>query len=115
MGLPDLEFISFGSMGKVLSEDSFDGDKFKGVAKKRRMTSATATKLKLTHFNEMDPTFMNIRHLELICPFTRHISLSMPISVYNAIDDNENVIAVDILRGNATRVLLNLSKFLKSF
>jgi hypothetical protein len=81
-------------MGKVLSEDFVDVSHVKGVAKKRRCMPT----LKLTHFNEMDPTFMNLRSLESICPNIRNISLSMPVSVYHDGDDNNDKVAVDILK-----------------
>ena len=61
-GLSNLEFISFGSMGKVLSQDQ--DLKIKGIASKRKRQ----TILKLTHFNEIDPSFMDIPRLQLLCP-----------------------------------------------
>jgi hypothetical protein len=76
-GLPNLEFISFGSLGKVLSQDV--DVKIKGVASKRRRQM----KLNLTHFNEMDPTFVDVRRLEEMCPHIQHISLSLPIIIHS--------------------------------
>ena len=53
--------------------------KIKGVAGKRKRQ----TMLKLTQFNEMDPTFVDVRRLEELCPNLQHISLSLPIIIHS--------------------------------
>ena len=94
--MPNLEFISFGSLGKVLAEDTVSNARG-NVTKKRRLSSRT---LKLTHFSEMDPSFMNVKRLRDVCPNVRHVSLSMPVVIHDASDNNDvNSVAVDILNG----------------
>lgn len=62
-GLPKLEYISFGSMGKILHSGFKD------------------EKLKLTYYSELDPTFVNIPLLQSLCPRIAHLSLSVPITI----------------------------------
>jgi hypothetical protein len=68
----------------------------KGVASKRRRRPSSAS-LKLTHFTEMDPSFVDVSRLEQLCPHLRHISLSIPISIDT---DNNSAVYVGILTGN---------------
>jgi hypothetical protein len=56
-------------MGKVLSQDL--DLKIKGIASKRKRQ----TSLKLTHFNEIDPSFMDIPRLQQLCP---NIQVTLP-------------------------------------
>jgi hypothetical protein len=44
-GLPALEFIGFGSMGKILNSSEFED---------------LSEPLKLVHFNELDPEVVNV-------------------------------------------------------
>lgn len=64
--LPNLEIVAFGSLGKVLA-NGFDLD--------------DQPSLKLAHFYEIDPAFVNVNHLQKLCPNLAHINLSVPISM----------------------------------
>lgn len=64
-GLPKLEYISFGSMGKIL-HTGFD---------------SKVEELKLNYYSELDPTFVNISLLQSLCPHIAHLSLSVPITI----------------------------------
>jgi len=64
--LPHLEIVAFGSLGKVL-KNGFDLD--------------DQPCLKLAHFYEIDPAFVNVNHLQKLCPNLTHIVLSVPISM----------------------------------
>jgi hypothetical protein len=76
-GLPVLQFISFGSMGKIL-DTGFDLDK-------------EDHKLRLTHFTERDPTFVRVDRLQRLCPHIAHISLSVPITINSCGNIDANV------------------------
>ena len=86
-GLSALEFISFGSMGKILNSGEFDN---------------LSTPLKLVHFNELDPEFVDVQKLQRLCPNIAHINLSVPISINPSglIDANASVPCVEILKVN---------------
>jgi len=88
-GLPALEMISFGSMGKILnSSGDFDD---------------IAEPLKLIHFNELDPECVHVPKLQRLCPNIAHINLSVPISINPSglIDANANGPCVEILKALA--------------
>ena len=65
-GLKFLEFISFGSIGKIINHADFDPKK---------------EKLRLTYYSELDTSFVDISRLSQLCPFIVSISLSVPISI----------------------------------
>jgi len=87
-GLPALEFISFGSMGKILNSSEFED---------------LSEPLKLVHFNELDPEVVNVQKLQRLCPNIAHINLSVPISINPSglIDANASVPCVEILKALA--------------
>lgn len=70
-GLPLLEYINFGSIGKILSE--------------------CEEKLKLTHFSELDPAFVDVKRLQRLCPLIGHVSLSVPITINSSGNIDANV------------------------
>ena len=72
-GLPKLEYISFGSMGKVLN------------------TGFEDEKLKLTYYSELDPTFVDIESLQSLCPRIAHLSLAVPITINHSGDIDANI------------------------
>ena len=90
-GLSALEFISFGSMGKILNSGEFDN---------------LSTSLKLVHFNELDPEFVDVQKLQRLCPNIAHINLSVPISINPSglIDANASVPCVEILKVNQSGI-----------
>jgi hypothetical protein len=73
-GLPHLEYINFGSIGKVLDSGKI-----------------AAAPLKLNYFSELDPAHVNVSQLSLLCPNIQHISLSVPININAAGEINTNV------------------------
>ena len=66
-----LEFISFGSIGKIINHADFDPIK----------NGDQSEKLRLTYYSELDTSFVDIPRLSLLCPFIVSISLSVPISI----------------------------------
>lgn len=66
-----LEFISFGSIGKIINHADFDPIK----------NGDPSEKLRLTYYSELDTSFVDIPRLSLLCPFIVSISLSVPISI----------------------------------
>ena len=60
-GLANLEIISFGSMGKILST-GFEEN---------------SGPLKLIHFNELDPGYVQVDSLARLCPYIAHLNLSV--------------------------------------
>ncbi len=87
-GLPYLEIISFGSMGKILQNSAFNEEK----------------PLKLVHYYELDPEFVQVDRLQRLCPNLAHINLSVPITINPSgnIDANANgTPCVDILNALA--------------
>ena len=87
-GLPNLEFISFGSMGKILNNSEFEN------------LMENKPPLKLIHFNELDPEFVQVERLQRLCPNLAHINLSVPISINPSglIDANASVPCLEILK-----------------
>lgn len=73
--LPDLEYINFGSLGKVISADEFDSDET----------------LKLTYYSELDPNIADTTRLTRTCPFIQHISLAVPIHISSTGNIRANV------------------------
>lgn len=65
-GLPNLEIISFGSMGKILQSNDFQSSK---------------REMKLIHFTELDPEYVQVDRLAQLCPYLAHINLSVPITI----------------------------------
>lgn len=64
LGLPKLEYIYFGSLGKLLQDRDLLDHK---------------SQLNLTYYCEMDPNFVDIHSLEQRCPNIQHIYISDPI------------------------------------
>jgi len=75
-GLPRLEYISFGSIGRVL-------DCFTAVE--------DSAPLKLTYFSEQDPAYVDVPRLSRLCPDISAISLSVPYSINDAGEVSTNV------------------------
>ena len=73
-GLPKLEFINFGSLGRVISGDEFD-DLL--LLHHHRPT-------RLRYFSELDPANVDVARLRVLCPHLSHLSLSVPISFEHA-------------------------------
>ena len=80
--MPKLEFISFGSLGKVLQ-----GEEFSNIlpvpsvaATGDEKQDPTNRPLRLRYFSELDPSFVDVSRLQLLCPNLQHLSLSVPIS-----------------------------------
>jgi len=90
-GLPNLEFISFGSMGKILNNSEFEN------------LMQDKPPLKLIHFNELDPEFVQVERLQRLCPNLAHINLSVPISINPSglIDANASMPCLEILKALA--------------
>lgn len=74
-GLPNLEIISFGSMGKIMSS-GFD---------------QVTRPLKLIHFNELDPGYVQVESLARLCPHIAHLNLSVPITINSSGNIDANV------------------------
>ena len=82
IGLPQLEFINFGSIGKILQHHSFN---------------LQSDRLKLTHFCELDPNFVKVDRLQILCPNIQHVSLSVPLTVSSHRDGNDNHSTANIM------------------
>ena len=87
-GLKFLEFVSFGSIGKIINHADFDP---------RR------EQLRLTYYSECDPLFVDIPKLSQLCPNIVSISLSVPISI-----NHEGTVDADLT--NANDILEALAK-----
>lgn len=75
-GLPSLEYISFGSIGRVLDISA---------------AAEGSTPLKLTYFSEQDPAYVDVPRLSRLCPNISAISLSVPFSINEAGEVSTNV------------------------
>ena len=99
-GLPRLEYINFGSIGKILDHQSFD-------LEERR--------LKLTHFCELDPQFVNVKRLETRCPNIQHLSLSVPMSLSshgdNSVEDPTSLIMDALATSSLPLKTIELQQF----
>ena len=73
-GLPRLEYINFGSIGKVLDHPTFNN---------------SSSTLKLTHFCELDPNYVKIERLQVLCPNIQHLSLSVPLRMSSHNDNTD--------------------------
>lgn len=62
--LPRLEYISFGSIGKILNGE-FPAD----------------SSFKLKFFSEVDPHHVDVDRIQRLCPHTQHVCLSVPINI----------------------------------
>ena len=89
-GLPRLEYINFGSIGKILHHQSFN---------------LQNDRLKLTHFCELDPHFVKVDRLQVLCPNIQHLSLSVPLTVSSHRDGNDNDPTIGIMDALATSSL----------
>ena len=89
-GLPKLEYINFGSIGKILEHRSFN---------------LQNDRLKLTHFCELDPNFVNVDRLQMLCPNIQHLSLSVPMTLNSHRDRIGNDPTSDIMDTLATSLL----------
>ena len=88
VSLPKLEFINFGSMGKALK------------------LNPPKKHLKLNYISEMDPKFIDIKQLEVICPLIQHLNLSVPIVINSKGFVNSNVkVCNDIMAAMAVTTL----------
>ena len=89
-GLPRLEYINFGSIGKILEHQSFE---------------LRSERLKLTHFCELDPHFVKIPRLQILCPNIQHISLSVPLTLNSHQEGRDNDPTITIMDTLATSSL----------
>jgi len=74
-GLPLLEYISFGSIGRVLDTSGIED----------------SAPLKLTYFSEQDPSHVDVPRLSRLCPNISEVSLSVPYSINEAGEVSTNV------------------------
>ena len=62
-------------------------------------------RLKLTHFCELDPHFVKIDRLQILCPNVQHLSLSVPLTVTSHRGGNESDLTTDIMEALANSSL----------
>jgi hypothetical protein len=95
-GLPKLEHIHFGSVGKVLAAEEFGTDRF---------LRGNRQPLALTYFSESDPRYVDVRQLEVACPRLTELSLAVPMHYVNGV----GFISKDVDLSNLVRK--NLSSY----
>ena len=69
LGLPDLEYVFFGSIGKILDQREF---------------GEPQEPLRLTYYCEMDTKFVNVPKIQRFCPNIQHIYISDPLVISNS-------------------------------
>ena len=99
-GLPKLEYINFGSIGKILDHQSFNIEK---------------DRLRLTHFCELDPQFVKVKRLEILCPNIQHLSLSVPLSLSShgdsSVEDPTSIIMNTLATSSLPLKTIELQQF----
>jgi len=94
-GLPKLQQMRFGSVGKVLASPQFRADIFRDGSREP---------LALTHYSETDPLYMDVQQLELACPHIYDISLAVPMCYVTG----QGFLGKDVKTSNNVRTTLSL-------